>query len=238
MQLPLISVVIPVYNREVYLQKTLDSVKNQTYPNIEVIIVDDGSTDGSGRIAKQNKDLVYLNQTNQGPAAARNTGIKAARASLITFLDSDDIWDKRALSTLYKGLLNNSKIHVVEGMFQNVEYLGAEMKLIDAPRYSCFLGSILVKREVFEKVGYFNEQLILAEDIDWYVRCWEHGIIKERVNFITTFYRQHKKNITHTNGKALFYRSLMYQSKIERQRTQGIKIHPFQSLNDYMGSKM
>ena len=91
--IPLISVVIPAYNAESYIQSTLDSVFNQTYQNIEVIVVDDGSNDSTQSILNAYPhNVVVIKTENKGVSHARNTGIDAAKGGWIAFVDSDDIW--------------------------------------------------------------------------------------------------------------------------------------------------
>lgn len=89
---PIISVVIAAYNAEKYLAETLASVRAQTFPDYEIVLVDDGSTDGTAALAALHEDVVIVRQSNRGEAAARNTGIRAARGEFVAFLDADDIW--------------------------------------------------------------------------------------------------------------------------------------------------
>lgn len=96
---PLISIVIPNYNGVFFVEEALESALNQDYMNKEVIVVDDGSTDGSGELLRKYEDRIRLIQTeNRGAAAARNTGLRAAEGELIAFLDSDDIWKPSKLT--------------------------------------------------------------------------------------------------------------------------------------------
>ena len=105
---PLISVIVPVYNVAPYLELALDSIRYQSYQQLEIILVDDGSTDDSSSICKKylNQDLrfKYIYQENAGLSAARNTGIAAASGEYITFVDSDDWLDKSAIEILYRNL--------------------------------------------------------------------------------------------------------------------------------------
>lgn len=105
MEEDLISVIIPVYNAEKYLRNCLDSVVNQTYHNIEIILVDDGSTDNSGNICDEYatafKKIITIHQKNQGASSARNNGISKAKGQYITFVDSDDIIDGKYIEYLY-----------------------------------------------------------------------------------------------------------------------------------------
>ena len=94
MQVPLVSCVIPVWNGEKYLGEAIQSVLDQTYSNIELVIVDDGSTDGTPDvIASFTNRVTSIRQEQSGPAAARNTGISASKGEIVAFLDSDDIWE-------------------------------------------------------------------------------------------------------------------------------------------------
>jgi glycosyltransferase involved in cell wall biosynthesis len=96
------SIVIPLYNKEEYVSKTIESVLEQTFQNFEVLIVDDGSTDNSVAVVEQYTDdrIRIIRQKNQGVSAARNTGIKEAKYKLITLLDADDWWDKSFLEEM------------------------------------------------------------------------------------------------------------------------------------------
>ena len=101
---PGVSVVIPVYNGEQYLADAIQSVRDQTYQNVEVIVVDDGSTDESADVAKKFGEAIrYVHQSNGGVGKARNTGIAAARGAYLAFLDQDDLWlpDKLAVQVAY-----------------------------------------------------------------------------------------------------------------------------------------
>lgn len=104
MQTPLISVIVPVYNVEPYLRRCVDSILRQTYRNLEILLVDDGSTDRSGAIcdacAQQDTRVKVIHQKNQGQAAARNHGIDQAKGEYLSFVDSDDFIEERMLETL------------------------------------------------------------------------------------------------------------------------------------------
>lgn len=108
----LISVIIPVYNVEEYLHECVDSVINQTYRNLEIILVDDGSTDSSGKIcdeyAEKDSRVIVVHKTNSGPSKTRNNGLKIAKGEYIYFLDSDDYLDKNALETLVETARNQN----------------------------------------------------------------------------------------------------------------------------------
>lgn len=119
MQTELISVIVPVYNVEPYLHRCVDSILRQTYRNLEVLLVDDGSTDSSGDIceeyARQDPRVTVLHQKNGGLSAARNAGIERARGACLAFVDSDDFIDSRMLETLYQDLTEQGADAVVCG---------------------------------------------------------------------------------------------------------------------------
>lgn len=111
---PVVSVIIPVYNLENYLDTCLDSVGRQTYGDFEAIVVDDGSTDGSQAVALRHAErdarIVVISTVNQGAARARETGIRHAKGDYICFLDGDDVWDSRMLEKLVAAIGENWRV--------------------------------------------------------------------------------------------------------------------------------
>jgi len=111
---PKVSVIIPLYNSARFIKNTLQSVADQTYKNVEILCVDDGSTDATKDvIAAHFPGVHYLYQNNKGPAAARNLGIKKATGDYIAFLDSDDIWLPEKLALQMERIFNNNAIKLV-----------------------------------------------------------------------------------------------------------------------------
>lgn len=129
----LISVIMPAYNVGTYIGKSIESVLQQTYQNIEFIIVNDGSTDNTKDVIAyyQQKDsrIVYIEQANQGVSAARNAGIKAANGKYISFLDGDDLWLDTALEKMYAKMVNTSDCHFVYARTEEY-FLSGEKQLI------------------------------------------------------------------------------------------------------------
>ena len=107
----LISVIVPVYNVERYLRECLDSLLSQTYPNLEIILIDDGSEDSSGAIcdeyASNNENIKAIHKANQGLGIARNVGLQKMHGKYVTFVDSDDYVDKAYIEKLYRGVIDN-----------------------------------------------------------------------------------------------------------------------------------
>lgn len=182
--MPRVSVVIPTYNRARLICETLDSVLAQTYRDFEIIVVDDGSTDGTQEVvSRYGPSLRYLRQENAGPAAARNAGIRASGGEYVAFLDSDDLWLPRKLEEEMAVLASEPScawaycdVEMFDG--QNGRVIGRYGKLVHRPRQGwvprwLLLGDFVasptpvVRRTVFEQVGYFDESDVLRHREDW-----------------------------------------------------------------------
>ncbi len=179
---PLVSVIIPVYNGEKYLAEAIESILAQTYRPIEIILVDDGSTDRSSNIAKVfSEHVYYLYQSNRGCSAARNTGIKKAQGNFYAFLDQDDLWTRDKLERQMADLESDSDLHIVFGHV--IHFYSPDIDEITKQRTSCPIekmpgyhhGTLLVSRDAFNHVGLFNEQWECGEFLDWSFRAQEKG---------------------------------------------------------------
>ena len=189
-----VSVVIPVFNGEAFLREAVQSVLDQKYSPLEIIIVDDGSTDDTERVARSLPENVrYLHQSNQGPAAARNRGIEHAQGSLIAFADADDLWPEGKLDVQLPYLMRDPAIEIVMGRIQQVRLSGEEFA---DPAFSVNLGSAVIRKSVFERVGLFDETMRYSEDVDWFMRAREGGAAIMTINEVTLLYRQHEQNMT------------------------------------------
>ena len=198
---PFVSVIIPVFNGERFLREAVQSVLDQQYSPVEIIIVDDGSTDGTATIAKSLPETVrYLYQMNQGPSAARNRGIEHARGSLLAFADADDLWPADKLK-LQLPFFEDPSIEIVMGRIQQVLL----SRTVDGhthtqefaePAFSVNLGSAIIRKSVFERVGAFDEGMRYSEDVDWFMRARETGARIVTIDAVTLLYRQHEENMT------------------------------------------
>jgi len=184
MKNPFFSVIIPTYNRKDFLKIALDSVLNQTFINYEIIVVDDGSTDDTERIVMEikNEKINYIYQKNQGPASARNKGIKKARGQFICFLDSDDRFCQEKLATTYEYIKKYPEyaiFHTDEIWYRNGCLL-SEKKHHRKPSGKTFgqalklccisPSTVAIEKGVFQEIGYFDEQLPACEDYDLFLR--------------------------------------------------------------------
>ena len=178
-----ISVIIPTYNRKSFLINAIDSVFNQTYQNLELIIIDDGSSDKSVEyIKKKYPSIKIYKQSNKGVSSARNKGIKISSNNWIAFLDSDDRWHPKKLEKQINYLIGNPKykichtdeIWIRKGVRINQhkkhkKYGGLIFdKCLDLCRISP--SSVIIHKDVFNKVGLFNEKLPVCEDYDLWLR--------------------------------------------------------------------
>jgi glycosyltransferase involved in cell wall biosynthesis len=192
---PLVSVIIPVFNGERFLREAVESVLAQQYSSLEIIVVDDGTTDGTANVARSLPETVrYLYQTNQGPAAARNRGIEQAQGSLIAFADADDLWPADKLELQLPYLIKEPAVDIVLGRMQQV--LLSEAQEIAEPAFSVNLGSAIIRKCVFERVGLFDETMRYSEDVDWFMRARESGAAIVTIDAVTLLYRQHEENMT------------------------------------------
>lgn len=180
---PLVSVIIPVFNRSTLVTEAIDSVLNQTFNDFELIIVDDGSTDGIQTVLQQYGDkLVNIKQDNKGVSAARNRGIAEANGELVAFLDSDDQWlpDKLSVQVEFFKKKPEAMICQTEEVWiRNGKRVNPKKRhkkpsgMIFQPSLSLCLVSpsaVMMKIELFQEVGLFDETLPACEDYDLWLR--------------------------------------------------------------------
>ena len=190
----LISIIIPVYNEEIHLERCINSIINQTYKNMESILVNDGSTDQSGeicdKIAKNDKRIKVIHKKNSGVSDTRNMGINNANGKYITFIDSDDYIDNKMIEKLYINLkenesdisicgfkrINEKKQILYETKTKKINLNKREF-LDELMIEKIFIGSLwgkLYKKEFFEK-NKLDKKLRIAEDLDLLIRIGEES---------------------------------------------------------------
>lgn len=189
-----ISVIIPVYNVENYLNQCVDSVLNQRFKDIEVILVDDGSKDSSGQICddykKRDPRVKVIHKENGGLSDARNIGIRVCSSEYILFLDSDDYWKENCLEDIAKCIENNvdivfltaakyfQQIGKIEDKFESLDKDKIKNKskqevfsyLASTEKFPVSACTKLIRRELITKNNLFFEKCLLSEDIDWSIR--------------------------------------------------------------------
>jgi len=180
---PLVSVIVPTYNRGWIVQEAVDSVLDQDFPDYELIVVDDGSDDNTPAIlANYGQAITVLHQLNSGVSAARNHGIAAASGQLIAFLDSDDLWLPRKLSRQVKffedhpdAVINQTQEHWIRnGARVNPRQRHHKFSgmIFEHSLALCLVSpsAVMVKKSLFDDVGVFDEQLPACEDYDLWLR--------------------------------------------------------------------
>jgi len=196
---PLVSVVLPVFNGEAFLREAIESVLAQTWSPVELIAVDDGSTDRSAEIA-QEYPLTYVRQENRGVAAARNRGVEAAKGELLSFIDQDDVWLPEKLESQVAALDEEPDAGICSCRFQMFLEPGAEVPewadagLLKGSHRTAQVGTLLVRRDVFDEVGPFDTTYFAANDTDWFLRARDLGLPVALVEEPLQRYRLHGAN--------------------------------------------
>ena len=197
----LISIIIPCKNGENYLQEALIGIQKQNM-NVEIIVVDDGSTDKTAEIAQSYGCQVIRQPVSRGQVVAKNEGIKAAQGQYIMFHDHDDVMRENTLSTLYQALASDSELSVVMGKVKDFISPDAQDKhthLHAEPYWGLFTGAVLLKKDVFQKVGLFSEFLNSGEIIELTNKMKDANLKIQKLDFVATDRRVHDTNYGKTN---------------------------------------
>ncbi|MEO6697217.1 MAG: glycosyltransferase [Gammaproteobacteria bacterium] len=209
MQDSIISVIIPCFNGERYLTEAVNSALGQTYRPVEVVVVNDGSTDGSAAVmASYGERIRVVRQANAGLPAARNSGIRASRGQLFAFLDADDYWRENFLEQMARALTQTGAAVAYCG-WRNVGLPDGRGKPFIPPDYehepdrlARLVGGVrwpvhaaLVRRDVAESVGGFDPKWTSCEDFAFWIRA-ATGYPLVRVPEVLAFYRHHGEQMT------------------------------------------
>ncbi|WP_299060173.1 glycosyltransferase family A protein [uncultured Polaribacter sp.] len=228
----LVSVIIPTYNRTQYLKQTLESVLNQTYSNIEIWVIDDGTIGDNNKLLCQKFNVNYLKIKNSGtPCKPRNEGIKRAKGTYISFIDDDDLWVYNRIELMVKVLDDNLEYGLVHNYCTLIDENGEKLNKITGRPGSPSVkhGDVsmrmignwtisdypLVRKEILNKIGFFNEEMKAAgEDAEYWARA----------SFFTKFYyldlpltkyRIHNENNSTLNKDLYFNLNLIIKSKLD-----------------------
>ena len=221
MQTADISVIIPCYNTERYLSEAINSVLAQEIQPLEILVIDDGSTDRSADVAKGFSGRIQLyRQPNSGAAAARNRGIEMSKGDLLAFLDADDLWTPGKLALQLKTLAEGPELDMILG--QATQFISPDIdnpaRVISGTELETMpgflIGAMLVRRSSFLKVGLLNENLQLGEYIDWFNRSQdlrlkylvpEEVVLERRIHDSNQgiYKRSHRKDYLHVLKAAL-----------------------------------
>jgi len=198
---PLISVMVPVYNAEAYLGEAIGSVLAQSYRPIEIVVVDDGSDDASGEVARRYGDAVrYQRQARAGNGAARNRAVALATGDLFTFLDADDRLVHGALERLAEALRDDPSLQAVYGHVR--EFVSRDLDADALARLrppidrvaGCLSTNMLMRRDAFFLVGEFATGLRVGVTVDWSARAQELGMATTLLEDVLFERRLHSSN--------------------------------------------
>ena len=225
---PHVSVIVPVYNGEQFLAEAIASVLEQAHVPLEIIVVDDGSTDGTARVAAGfGQTVTYLHQANQGPAAARNRGLALAQGELLAFLDADDRWPPDKLARQVAALQASPDWLLVVGHIQFLRLAadgapGEERYEVEPERSAAMLvGCMVASRAAFDLIGGFDPALRMSEDTDWFVRAREHGVAIPVLPETVLYYRRHGKGATRGLTAQDLPLPLVLKRSLDRRRQGG-----------------
>jgi glycosyltransferase involved in cell wall biosynthesis len=201
-ELPSTNVIVPCYNAAAYLADAIESILDQDHQADEIIVVDDGSIDASATLVtgRFGSRVRYEYQPHQGVGAARNRGIRLARADCIAFLDADDLWPPASLGVRLVRLAGSPEIDCVYGLVE--QFISSEIDPAARATLHCPVGAqparsagtMLVRRNVFDRIGFFDVSLKIGETIDWFARFEERGLIAAAVDLVVLKRRIHATN--------------------------------------------
>jgi glycosyltransferase involved in cell wall biosynthesis len=225
----LVSVVIPVYNYDRYLAEAMESVLGQTHKNLEVIVVDDGSTDQSGAVARSfaSRGVVYCHQVHAGIGPARNKGVELARREFLAFLDADDRWPLEKIERQLRAFENDPTLEMVFGQALQLQNgpaweTGVKDKNLTVAGMVPGLvpGTMLIKRDAFERVGKFQGDWKVGEFIDWYARAVELDVRSLVMPELFLWRRIHDSNQGIRERQSVTDYARVLKAKLDRRRAE------------------
>lgn len=222
----LVSCIIPVFNGERFLGEAIESVLSQTWNKVELLIIDDGSTDGSADVASSFAPHARCirHETNLGPSAARNRGIAEAKGELVAFLDADDLWcaqklekQLKQISSLDLSFTAYRHIWAPELADEEAQYKGHPMS---EPSLSYCISTLVARKKVFAKTGTFDESLRFAENVALFTRAVQVGARISVFEQVLATRRFHGASATRSNMAATrdAFLSALKQHKDTRSR--------------------
>lgn len=227
MNTPSVSCIIPVYNRERFLSEGIESLLAQTRLPDEIVVVDDGSTDGSADIARGFGDRVrYIHQKNAGPAAARNHGVREAQGDFISFLDADDLWEPTKLERQLQRFAERPELGYSVGLVQNFweeEVAEERDRMAGHARAKPIAGyvtlTLLTTRAWMDRLEGFDETLGHGDAADWFRRADAAGAVGELLGEVIARRRLHDNNLSRTQASDSREEFLtMLKRKLDQER--------------------
>ena len=197
----LISIIIPAYNGEKYIQECIASIQNQNM-NTEIIVIDDISTDKTADIARSMGCKVIVNDEHKGQVAGKNTGVRAAKGKFWLTIDQDDVLTEGALRRFYEEFQKDESLRIIMAKLKDFPDTSEQIKFCKKePFYGILTGAVMFKKDVFNKIGYFREDLITGDVIDLTNRLKKTDIEIKKIDFVSCKRRIHLTNFGRTNQK-------------------------------------
>ena len=221
-----ISAIVPLFNGRRFIREAIDSILAQELKPREIVVVDDGSTDGGALLLSDYPEIRLVRQPNGGEAAARNCGLQESTQPMIAFLDQDDLWLRRKLTLQLRALEANSSIDIVFGqhrIFVEDDARWFRQDLLEKVLVAELPGCLLIKRAVFERIGPYCEDMRLGSDVDWICRAKDAGIKSQLVEEVLLLRRMHQANSS--INKALFRSGLLRVARDSVRRKRRLSAH-------------
>jgi glycosyltransferase involved in cell wall biosynthesis len=224
----LVSVIIPAYNCQSYIAEAIESALHQTHAPVEVIVLDDGSTDRTLEIARGFSPVRCVSQAHAGAGAARNRGAALARGVLLAFLDADDRWPLYKLSRQVEALRHQPELDMVFGCVQQlhagIEWEEAIVKPDDGTSQlmrGFVPGTMLIRREAFFRVGELRTEWKVGEFIDWHARATDMGLRSTCLADLLLWRRIHATNQGIVERASVSDYAKVIKACLDRRRARG-----------------
>lgn len=223
---PLVSILLPVYNSVAFIESALNSILLQTYQNFELILINDGCTDGTEVIlldfAKKHINVRLINQDNLGYCQSLNNGIDCCEGKYIARMDADDIMHPNRLELQVNYMESNSEVSILGTSIQYIDvYNNHHRKHIYPTRLEMSKSifdesplahpSVMIRKDVFDQIGKYRENMFPAEDYDLWLRAFTQNIVIDNIKQVLLYYRVHISNTSSNNSIRRAYASICAQ---------------------------
>lgn len=216
---------MPVYNGAAFVAEAIASIRAQNHPSLEIVVIDDGSSDASADIVAALGGGIRLHrQANAGAGAARNRAIALARGAVLAFLDADDLWPADKLARQLAVLDRDPAIGLVTGRIRAfgaaIPGRAGQTAAYEHGLPGVNLGCAVMRRAAFDAVGPFDERFRISDDADWFVRAREQAVPTQALDAVTLLYRIHAANMTRAVDAVGREAVLVAKRALDRRRAQ------------------
>jgi glycosyltransferase involved in cell wall biosynthesis len=221
---PDISVVIPVHNGERYLAESIQSVLDQGHAALELLVIDNASTDATANVAGTFSSIRYFHLPDKGLSKALNYGLERCRGAFLGFLDADDLWSPNRLAVQLEAFASNPALEMVFGHVEQFispdleESAKAKLSIRDKHLPGRYRGTMLIRKESFWRVGPFEPSTDFGEFIDWYMRAADHKIRELMLPDLLTLRRIHGANMGYTDRHKRVEYARVLKRGLDRRR--------------------